>query len=65
MSFCIGLWVRDTAFKLKQQGLDLTKRTLSYISKSTPVVYSSVNQTQAGWHMDTGHGSKEDLTWLL
>jgi len=65
MSFCIGLWVRDTAFKLKQQGLDLTKRTLSYISKSTPVVYTSVNQTQAGWNMDAGHGSKEDLTWLL
>lgn len=65
MSFCIGLWVRDTAFRLKQQGLDLTKRTLSYISKSNPVVYKSTNQTQAGWNMDTGHGSKEDLTWLL
>ena len=26
MSFAIGLWVRDTALRLRQEGIDLTKK---------------------------------------
>ena len=29
MSFAIGLWVRDTALRLRTQGVELTKKTLS------------------------------------
>ncbi len=32
MSFCIGLWLRDTSLKLRQQGIELHKKTLSQFS---------------------------------
>ena len=28
MSFAIGLWVRDTKLRLRQEGIDLTKQAL-------------------------------------
>ena len=31
ISFSTGLWVRDTALKLRQQGMDLTRTTLTHI----------------------------------
>ena len=60
----IGLWVRDTAFKLKQQGIELTKRSLDYITKTSPVVYTPGIVKQTGWTMNNGH-NQEDLTWLI
>lgn len=66
MSFCIGLWVRDTAFKLIQQGLDLTKRALGHIHKSGETsIYSPGIVRQTGWSMSNGKGSEESLTWLI
>ena len=66
MSFCIGLWTRDTAFRLRQEGLDLTKRTLSYITKTDTSIYSSgAIMKQTGWSMPNGHKGTEDLTWLI
>ena len=35
MSFAIGLWVRDTALRLRQEGIDLTKRALGGIGSQT------------------------------
>lgn len=67
MSFCIGLWIRDTALKLRQQGMDLNRKTLDYFGKGAGA-YNSVasNMKQAGWSMETGkRGQDEDLTWLL
>ena len=34
MAFCIGLWVRDTALRLRQEGIDLTKRAIGGISSN-------------------------------
>jgi len=66
MSFCIGIWVRDTAFKLIQQGLDLTKRALGHIHKSGETsIYSPGIVRQTGWSMSNGKGSEESLTWLI
>ena len=31
MSLAIGLWVRDTALRLRQEGIDLTKQALGGI----------------------------------
>ena len=69
MSFAIGLWVRDTALKLRQEGLMRTKLSLEYMKKSTQV-YNSANtidiKKEAGWSMDMGETKPgEDLTWLL
>jgi hypothetical protein len=69
MSFSMGLWVRDTALKLRQEGMMRTKLSLEYMTKSTPVINSANNidtKKQAGWAMTISDDKKnEDLTWLL
>lgn len=67
MSFAIALWIRDTALRLKQEGIELTKRTLDGMAKTTSV-YNSLNRNSTlkdtGWVMSHKQG-EEDLTWLL
>jgi hypothetical protein len=69
MAFAIGLWVRDTALKLRQDGLMRTKLSLDYISRSSVIVNSSNTidlKSKAGWTMSLGDTKKgEDLTWLI
>lgn len=67
MSMAIGLWVRDTALRLRQEGIDLTKRSLDGIHQEiTPVGFGSgVKIEDNPWEMDLGDGQKEDLSqWL-
>jgi hypothetical protein len=66
MSFCIGLWLRDTALKLRQQGIELHKRTLSQFTKtSETVIFTGKPSNNAdGWSWNNGRDS-ENLTWLL
>ena len=66
MSFGIGLYVRDTALRLSQQGIELTKASLNSISKHTYSGFYSGNTTQAQnqWTWNPG-GGEEDLSWLL
>jgi hypothetical protein len=65
ISFCIALWVRDTALRLRQQGLDLHRKTVGLIGKSSPVYSRLSNNTQANqWNMKVG-GKDEDISWLL
>jgi hypothetical protein len=65
MAFCIGLWLRDTSLKLRQQGIELNKRALSQFKKTDSVIYTN-NQRKhdAGWNWNPGNG-QEDLTWLI
>ena len=67
MSLAISLWVRDTALRLRQEGMDLTKRALNGISSNTYTysgVYGSGNQTENPWEMNI-NGHTEDLSkWL-
>jgi hypothetical protein len=67
MSFAIGLWVRDTALKLRQEGMARTKLALDYMTKSTQVFNTANmrnNKADAGWEQKIS-GKQEDLTWLL
>jgi hypothetical protein len=65
MSFAIGLWLRDTSLRLRQQGIELNKRALSQFQKTDSVIYTGKNRpTDTGWNWDTGYGN-EDLTWLI
>lgn len=67
MSFAIGLYVRDTALRLRQQGMDLARAQLSSIvnlNKRTPSVYTPFTNYNSPYEMDTAHG-KEDISWLL
>jgi hypothetical protein len=68
MSFCIALWIRDTALKLRQQGIELNRKTLDYFGKGSSGVYNNnagMLKT-SGWTMTVGKtGEDSDLTWLL
>ncbi len=62
MSWCMGLWVRDTALRLRQQGIELTKTTLNHM-RSTGVYKPSYNNTES-WKMNV-NGQQEDISWLI
>ena len=65
MSFSTGLWVRDTALKLRQQGIDLSRTALTHITKTSGGVYNSRTHGDNPWNQKDGHGNDMDLTWLL
>ena len=65
MSFAITLWLRDTALKLRQQGIDLNKRALSQFTKTNQVIYTGKpGNSDTGWNWNPGDGD-ESLTWLI
>ena len=64
MSFAIGLWVRDTALRLRTQGIELTKKTLSRMMDNEGLYTNEDINKNDSWDWDTGK-EKEDLTWLL
>jgi hypothetical protein len=67
MSFSIALWIRDTALKLRQQGMDLNRKTLDYFGKGRGVYNSNSGMLKnTGWTQNIGKtGEDESLTWLL
>ena len=65
MAFSIAMYVRDTALKLRNEGLELNKRALGLMGMGNPVYTNSSTDPNDSWNMDTGKGIKEDLTWLL
>ena len=68
MSFSIAMFMRDTAFKFRQQGIDLTKAALNNINKTTTTytgVYSRTGGTQNPYQIENPYGGKEDIKWLL
>ena len=69
MAFGIALYVRDTALKFRQRGIDLTKQTLNNISVNrTPYMGSygagTPNPYDNPYSIKTEHG-KEDISWLF
>ena len=66
MSLATGCYVRDTALKFAQQGIDLTNATLNNWQKGPQAIYSNKpNKGQIGWSQDMGEHGQQDLTWLL
>ena len=70
MSFGVAMYMRDTAFKFRQQGVDLTKSMLNGIS-TNKTNYSGV-YTPSGTQNDNPFkinnpysGGEEDIKWLL
>ena len=65
MAYCIALWLRDTALRLRQKGIDLNKRALTQFQKTNPVIYTGKSSNQdTGWNWNPGDGN-QDLTWLI
>lgn len=67
MALAIGLYLRDTAFKFKQHGVELTKAALSGFVKTTDTnkIYNTRFSHLTPWEMDLGLHGKQDLNWLL
>ena len=66
MSLATACYVRDTALKFAQQGIDLTNAALDNWKKTTPVIFTNkVSKKDAGWTQDLGEHGSQDLTWLL
>ncbi len=63
MSLAIGLWVRDTALRLKAEGIQLQKTVLNKMLDYEPL-YTPEEETAEGWDWEL-RGEKEDLTWLI
>jgi hypothetical protein len=66
LALCIGLWVRDTALRLRQEGIELTKLTLDKSSYSTTGagIYFGNQPKNNSYEMEI-MGQKENLRWLL
>jgi hypothetical protein len=67
MSFCIGLWVRDTALQVHQRGLEYTRLSLDKINKvhTYDAVYTPGNGMSDPYKMPLADGTDEDFRWLL
>jgi hypothetical protein len=67
MPMAIGMWVRDTALRLRQEGIDLMKQSVDSITVQRPYdgIYTKTAPTgQNPWKMQVGN-EEEDLNWLL
>ena len=67
MAFATGLYVRDTALRLRQQGMDLSRANLSAISNLNQrqgAAYSVGNMQNNPYIMKTPDGD-QDISWLL
>tara|TARA_Y100000389_G_scaffold202612_1_gene248409 strand:+ start:1347 stop:2921 length:1575 start_codon:yes stop_codon:yes gene_type:complete len=68
LSFSMGQYMRDTAFKYKQHGMDLTKNMLNNISTNKPkhIGAYSPSTDQNPFKIDNPYsGGEEDISWLL
>ena len=67
MSFGIAMYIRDTALKLSQQGLQATKNALGSMTVNRTEYQGGYGFSQGSdnpYHQDMG-GQKEDIRWLL
>ena len=62
MAFCIGLYIRDTALRLRQMGIELTTNSLKNLYRT---VYIPPRIGKNNWEMRTTSTQKENLKWLL
>ena len=63
MAFGISLWIRDTALRLHQQGIDLSRKALGHFGK-TQSVYTTNKNDNGSWDWKAGK-DPDDLKWLL
>ena len=62
ISFGIALWIRDTALRLRAEGVELQKKAISSISMNKPIYTQTDENDSWKWEIDK---KKEDLTWLI
>jgi hypothetical protein len=68
MSLGIGLWVRDTALRLRGERVDLNRSVLSGFTKTEYTqtgMYTSTDLKENPYQMQVNKDDFEDLRWLL
>jgi hypothetical protein len=72
MSLGIGLWVRDTALRLKSESVAYNIAMVDHIGRATYTGSAPIFNSRAAssgyeqWNMKIGRaGQSENLTWLL
>ena len=64
-----ALYVRDTALRLRQQGMDLARAQLSSFQnlnlQNKGIMRSVGSQQNNPYLIDNGFGEQEDISWLL
>ena len=63
MSLAIGLWIRETALRLYDDNMQMTRQAMEKIN-SNAGVYVVEHQEDLGWDMPVGD-KRESLTWLI
>jgi hypothetical protein len=66
MAFSIGLWVRDTALRLRQEGIDLTKSAVGGITSNTynGIYGGGASMDDNPWKMRVGDNFEDLSQWL-
>lgn len=67
MSLGIGLWVRDTALRLRQEGIDLLKQTLDGITSNVDTnagIYGGANLKENPWVVGDGKEEIDLREWI-
>jgi hypothetical protein len=64
MAFSISLWVRDTAIRLKQEGVNITTRALENITSVTSGMYVDRGLEEDPYKVKVGD-FEEDIRWLF
>jgi hypothetical protein len=67
MALGIGLFIRDTAMRFFEQGMDLNKAMISNITKTgyNTNISTLPNGQQNPYLVNNGRGQFEDITWLF
>lgn len=68
MSAATALYVRDTALRLRQQGMDLARAQLSSftnLNAKNPAVLTSVDRYKNNPYIVKTQGGDEDISWLV
>ena len=63
MSYAMGLWIRETALRLRAEGIELQKKSISNITTNQGIYMPNNNQNDS-WTMDVNK-EQESLDWLL
>jgi len=64
MSYCIALWVRDTALRLRHENIEQTRQSLSHITKIGGV-YTNDDVNQDDPYTTYINGEEVNLRWLF
>ena len=68
MSFGIAMYMRDTAFKFKQHGVELAKSMLNNLTSNRPTHIGAYRppKDKNPYRIDNPYsGGEEDISWLL